>query len=422
MQIRFAYERISRNTRPSSSQVCLALVFWQATNLPEDYLHSHLKKRKIEDLVSEHTSGWTDTLLEVDVRAGARFVPMRLIVNMFRPETIEILYQDRLATTTEPHARRGLIQQSSAPIGLLGLSTTKLRDKCREHIVEMIKSLHYAPQVTAGEESRISYTILEAAQRYYMSTKSPLIGQALMLHAIHYYMKSFVTLTEESANNVYPVMQFYGVTREMYMSSRLLNRQIKYAMHKLSREITGDVLEGLERAMRSRTKDSWGTSFCTFLVLCLCMEGLQIASDTYVVCDMQRAGANSIYNRQQSVDACRNIDENPFSQCKRLFHDIYKSHRESHRVGREGGFNPLATLANNSASGLEQEADIILVNSIYEMVTRSYDEIITLSEKPLVVDENGFGIDPEMIKTNGAGRLVGSFLRSFFSPDWRPAD
>ena len=55
-------------------------------------------------------------------------------------------------------------------------------------------------------------------------------------------------------------------------------------------------------------------------------------------------------------------------------------------------------------------------------LTHADDEIIMLSDKPLVVDENGFGIDPEMIKINGAGRLVGSFLRSFFSPDWRPAD
>jgi hypothetical protein len=191
-----------------------------------------------------------------------------------------------------------------------------------------------------------------------------------MLHSIHYFLKSFPTLTEESVNKVYPDMEMFGAPRERYLCSRLLNRQIKYAMHKLSRDITIEVLEGLERTMRSRTKDSWGTSFCAFLVLCLCMEGLQIASDTFVVCDMQKEGVHSTLTRGQSLSACQKIDENPFSQCKKLFHDIYRSHRETQRPGREGGFNPLQNLANNGETGLDSEADT-MVRSIFETVVTS---------------------------------------------------
>jgi hypothetical protein len=141
-------------------------------------------------------------------------------------------------------------------------------------------------------------------------------------------------------------------------------------MHKLSRDITIEVLEGLERTMRSRTKDSWGASFCAFLVLCLCMEGLQIASDTFVVCDMQKQGVHSTLTRGQSKEACRKIDDNPFNQCKKLFHDIYRSHRDSHRPGREGGFNPLQNLASSGETGLDPEADV-MVRAIFEGMSNS---------------------------------------------------
>lgn len=204
-----------------------------------------------------------------------------------------------------------------------------------------------------------------------------------MLHGIHYYLKSFITLTEESARKVYPAMQALGAAREPYLSSRLLNRQIKYAMHNLSREITLEVLEGLERTMRMRTKDSWGIAFCAFLVLCLCMEGLQIASDTYVICDMKEAGANSVYNREESFAACRLIDELPFNQCKKLFHDIYRSHRESQR-GREGGFNPLSSLANTGSTGLEHNADI-MVTSIYRMISNSCKSTTHSKKEPELI-------------------------------------
>jgi hypothetical protein len=191
-----------------------------------------------------------------------------------------------------------------------------------------------------------------------------------MLHSIHYFLKSLPTLTEESANKIYPEMEMFGAPRERYLSSRLLNRQIKYAMHKLSRDITIEVLEGLERTMRSRTRDSWGTSFCAFLVLCLCMEGLQIASDIFVICDMQKEGVHSTLTRGQSLSACRKIDENPFNQCKKLFHDIYRSHRGPHRPGREAAFNPLQDLANNGETGLDPEADT-MVRSIYQVLSTS---------------------------------------------------
>ena len=192
----------------------------------------------------------------------------------------------------------------------------------------------------------------------------------MKLHAIHYFMGCLVTFTEKSARELYRRLA-PEATREPYLSSRLLNRQIKYVMHKLHREITLKVLEDLERSLRSRTKDSWGPSFCTILILCLCIEGLQTAADVIVVCDMAEKGEAATYNRNQSFNACEELDEYPFRQCKKLFHDIYRSHKDGSSGGRgDKAFNPLKMAAEEDKMGLDLTTEG-MVRSIYGVVCSS---------------------------------------------------
>jgi hypothetical protein len=117
-------------------------------------------------------------------------------------------------------------------------------------------------------------------------------------------MGSLVTFTSDSATNAYERVPQYGIPPEPYLSSRLLNRQLKFVMHRLHRDITRELLEGLEKSMRSCTKNAWGPSFCAILVLCLCIEGLQTAADTFVICDKITEGDKSDYRREQSQAAC----------------------------------------------------------------------------------------------------------------------
>lgn len=418
-------DRCRRQFSPSSNQVCCRSHFkeYESALFPE-YLHSHFKKRKIEELINEHTSGFRDATLEIDVATGECFMdkPMRLQANVFRPKDWELLRQHRLATEHEEQDSR-LMLQISAPVGLLGLATAEMKEKCREHIEDMIESPNYVDQVMAGCHSEIPYDILTAAVRFSSSKDVPLVRNALMLHAINYFMKTLMTFSEESASKVYQTLQEFGEPRKPYLSSRLLNRQVKYAMHRLSREVTVEVLEGLERSMRSRTKDSWGASFCAFLVLCLCMENLQIACDIYVVCDIekcQKDGSRSAYDRSQSYQASQKVDENPFFQCKRLFHDIYRTHKESSRGAREAGFNPLRNLAlHDMNTGLDPAADA-MVKSIYQMICQHYLEVVDLSERPPLINPD-YPLTPENIKVNGIGRLATKFLRSFFPDHWWPS-
>lgn len=168
-----------------------------------------------------------------------------------------------------------------------------------------------------------------------------------MLHAINYSMSRLITFSEDSAARV---AEKLGGFPFPYLSSRLLNRQIKYAMHKLHHELTKEVLEGLEKSMRAKSKDSWGPSFCTILILCLCIEDLQIAADTFVVCDLEKDGLLANLTRRDSFTACSVAEEYPYQRCTKLFHDIYRSHRQAGGRTKDGAFNPIKSVCGVDAN------------------------------------------------------------------------
>ncbi|KUJ15459.1 uncharacterized protein LY89DRAFT_783598 [Mollisia scopiformis] len=406
-------ERCTKLFSPVADQLCCRSGFkdYESTFFP-DYLHAHFKKKKIEDLISEHTSGFSNTVLVVDVSTGGLFKAMTLTANVFKPKTRELLRHASLVS--QPGQDSQLVERYSAPVGILGLSPPEMKKLCTEHIDEMIANPSYAAQATAGDDTKLPCEILEIVRKYCSKKDIPLVQNALKMHAIHYFMSTLITFSEESAEKVSRSIRNYDALLEPYLSSRLLNRQIKYVMHKLHRELTIEVLEGLERSLRARTKDSWGPSFCTILILCLCIEDLQIAADTMVVCDMLKKGNESQYTRDQSYQVCLALDEYPFSQCKRLFHDIYKSHKEANGGAREGGFNPLRSVHEKTSTGLDATTDA-MVKSVYGVVEESYDEMVELSKRIATI-EFGYTVKPKDIKTNNTGRLASDFLRSFF-PD-----
>jgi len=93
---------------------------------------------------------------------------MTLVANVFAPKTWELLSQHRLGTEQQDRHSK-LLLQISAPVGLLGLSTSEMKDKCREHVEDMVRNPEYVEQVTAGCHSQIPAQVLAAAVQFYNS-------------------------------------------------------------------------------------------------------------------------------------------------------------------------------------------------------------------------------------------------------------
>jgi hypothetical protein len=133
-------------------------------------MHGHLRKSKIEDLISEHTTRFLDTVLTVEVSTGSVFKPMRVRTNAFLPKTGDLLRQFSL-TPAEADQASQLVQRPSAPVGILGLSLTDLKKKCNNHIEDMISNTQYAAQATAGDMSQLPRQILEIVCEYSAAKK-----------------------------------------------------------------------------------------------------------------------------------------------------------------------------------------------------------------------------------------------------------
>jgi hypothetical protein len=106
------------------------------------------------------------------------------------------------------------------------------------------------------------------------------------------------------------------------------------------------------------------------LILCLCIENLQTAVDILVVCSMQEHGEEAAYTRDQSFAACQELDEYPFRQFVKLFHDIYRTHK-ARRAGAQGlaerGFNPFTAAAKGETTGLDSSTEE-MIKGIYNVV------------------------------------------------------
>lgn len=59
-----------------------------------------------------------------------------------------------------------LVEEYSAPFGIMCLQQADLKAQCREHIEAMAQSSRYATQVTSGSQHTFNKTILEAVQKF----------------------------------------------------------------------------------------------------------------------------------------------------------------------------------------------------------------------------------------------------------------
>jgi hypothetical protein len=157
----------------------------------------------------------------------------------------------------------------------------------------------------------------------------------MMLHAIHYFMGMTITLTDYSVEEVASHLNIEtsrtGTSRTI---SKLLNRQVKSAMHGLLREMTDEVLHDLEKELLTKGRKAWATYFCVVSVLCMCIEEIQKATDGFVmhkyVNKMPADDADSqtcIDDSQTCIDACRQLDEFPFKYVTELFHGVFKTRK-----------------------------------------------------------------------------------------------
>ena len=153
---------------------------------------------------------------------------------------------------------------------------------------------------------------------------------------MHWFMSRIVTFTKDSAEKavgslrsaqVFPVGQT--------LTSTLLNLQIKQAMKGLLFKTTKEVLNRLDGKISGRKRADWADSFCVILILCMCIEAVQVASDSHAMAALRKDSKCGL----SRVNICRLLDEGPFKHLTEIFHMCYNTARASPKS--RIGLNPI---------------------------------------------------------------------------------
>lgn len=106
-----------------------------------------------------------------------------------------------------------------------------------------------------------------------------------------------------------------------------LNRQVKSKMHGLRVQLTQEVLSGLEKTIKTRSKEAWITSFSVIILLCICMEQAQIAIDGLFMHKKEHQPEEDIPASEIVVDMYRKFDDHLFRHLTEFFHEVFRTRK-----------------------------------------------------------------------------------------------
>lgn len=203
-----------------------------------------------------------------------------------------------------------------------------------------------------------------------------------MLHAMQFFMTKSITILRNSSENVLsnlpcPLEMEYSHNPNL----RLINIQLKHIMCPLIREMYFNGLEQLEKDLRPKEPALWAPTFCCIMILCMCAEMVQTTTDLRIVHALDDKAKStsgldkngSSPSRDNSIDACRKLDNLPIASATGIFHLISKNKKTKNGSRRGQSFNPIR-------DGVETVRDIHLGQDVEDLVSRVHAVVKTHRE------------------------------------------
>lgn len=189
---------------------------------------------------------------------------------------------------------------------------------------------------------------------------------------MQYFMTTSITILGDSSREV---LNNLARPRQLEYTHnpglRLVNIQIKHVMYILIKQMYLKILEELEKGLCEKNKLAlWAPSFCCIMILCMCAEMVQTSTDLRIVNSLDERNklstsgldANSkSLSRDESIEACRKIDDLPIASVMDTFHFVYKTRKHSSK--KKESFNFVC-------NGLDAMAQFKLGRDVEELVDR----------------------------------------------------
>lgn len=358
--------------RPCRSCVRLAqqvpqVVCWQFSDftgiLFPEFIRGHLRKEAVARFVGDNVECFLDTPLGGGLGSGGGggggcMVEMysgygltaRLVVpgvKFFTAKTVEVLQHWHLKAGLNSME---LLARGAAPIGLEMKSDgegggweaqrNEMRKRLREYVQAIVAEPGYAELVTqAPQHTMLPRKLLRIVHDYANRSDVAMVKRALTIYTMHFVMTRHLCLTERCVAELAPTgMVPQGVP---FVTSRVLNRQVKAVLDEMLCQEVQKLFENFGKSLKPKLRSEWAPCLASFLVLCLIMESIETAADTYVVSEneinLQRYYPPK-WKRSFVLKVNGEIENMPFKQFAFQFHQIYQTHS---RDAAARSFNPL---------------------------------------------------------------------------------
>ncbi|KAI1771308.1 hypothetical protein F4818DRAFT_445330 [Hypoxylon cercidicola] len=415
-------ERPCKNCKKLTSQVPQIMCWQFGDFLPvlfPDFIRSHFKKDQMSSFISEHVENFkpngSELTCQVELYSGHRFgSTLSLPASFFTPKSAEILQHWHMNMDT---SQMDLQSRGAAPIGIDPENATQreeLKRRTREYVQNLTSEPLYAEQVTdAIRATQLPRKVLTILQRYAQRAEpaqAAIVKRALSIYVMHYVLTRQLCLTNATIVSLRDTMLVSQ--NNPWLTARVLNRQVKAVLDELLLKEMQALFDGFSKSLKPKLRREWAPCLAAFLVLCLFMETVETAADTFVISQNEIAIRNRSrpeYRRDFALALCRDIDNMPFKQFAYQFHQIYQTHTRD--TGAKA-FNPLLDANVSQMAELDPPAADMVAELKELLQGDSWHELDFLVADPILPNQEGHPF-PRDVSLNYTGRLVARFLLSF---------
>ncbi|KAI0180088.1 hypothetical protein GGR52DRAFT_529667 [Hypoxylon sp. FL1284] len=371
-------ERPCKNCKKLTAQVPQIMCWQFGDFLPvlfPDFIRGHFKKDQMASFLSEHVSDFRPSGVEltcqVELFSGARFgSTLSVPASFFTPRSAEVLRHWHMSVGAPGtgggrggYGQMDLQARGAAPIGIdpdNAAQREELKKRAREYIQNLTADPMYAEQVTDSIRStQLPRKVLSIIQRYAQrseSAQAAMVKRALSIYVTHYVLTRQLCLTSGTVASLRDTMLVPHQSSNPWLTARVLNRQVKAVLDEMLLRETQALFDGFGKSLKPKLRREWAPCLAAFLALCLFMETVETAADTFVVSQNEVAlrgeappgEEQQLIRRDFALALCREIDNMPFKQFAYQFHQIYQTHTRD--TGAKA-FNPL--LDENAAQMAE---------------------------------------------------------------------
>ncbi|GAB1320208.1 hypothetical protein MFIFM68171_10418 [Madurella fahalii] len=410
--------------RPCRSCVRLAqqvpqVVCWQFSDftgiLFPEFIRGHLRKEAVGRFVGDTVECFMDQEWAVEMYSGYGLAARLVVpgVKFFTARSVEALQHWHLRVGVN---NMDLQAHGAAPIGLEVRpdgwegQRNEMRKRMREYVQAIAAEPDYAELVTqAPQHTLLPRKLLRIVHDYANRCDVAMVKRALTIYTMHYVMTRHLCLTERCVTDLAPTgLVPQGVP---FVTSRVLNRQIKAVLDEMLCQEVQKLFENFSKSLKPKLRSEWAPCLASFLVLCLIMESIETAADTFVISEneinLQRYYPPK-WKRSFVLKINGEIENMPFKQFAFQFHQIYQTHS---RDAAARSFNPLLDDTCFEQAELDRDAED-MVRKLRRFVDEDWAELDFLTADPILPNTEDHPY-PRNVGYNYTGRLVAKFLLSF---------